>query len=76
VWTGKHAFLSPRICNSAIAGGVFELIRRQIAAHKAAELPRHVPQLAYVALAPFLGAEAAAGVIEGIVAKESAAEPG
>jgi len=59
----------PRTCTPAIAGAIFELIRRQIAAHKTAELPRHVPQLAYVALAPFLGAEAAAGVIEGIVAR-------
>jgi AcrR family transcriptional regulator len=61
----------PRLCSSAITGAVFELIRRQIAAHKAAELPRHVPQLTYVAIAPFLGAEAAAEVIEGIVARHA-----
>jgi AcrR family transcriptional regulator len=61
----------PQICSSAIAGAVSELIRQQIAAHKAAELPRHVPQLTYVAIAPFLGAEGAAETIEGIVAKEA-----
>jgi AcrR family transcriptional regulator len=72
----REAQALPQICTSAIAGAVSELVRQQIAAHKAAELPRHVPQLAYVAIAPFLGAEGAAEVIEGIVAGEATAEPG
>jgi AcrR family transcriptional regulator len=62
----------PALCSSAITGAVFELIRRDVSHKKAAELPRRVPQLAYVAIAPFLGAEAAVEVIEEISARESA----
>jgi AcrR family transcriptional regulator len=54
----------PYLCSTAIVDAVFEIIRGHIAAGSAAELPRHVPQLAYVALAPFTGPQDAAELIE------------
>jgi AcrR family transcriptional regulator len=60
----------PRRCSAAIAGGIFEIIRREIAANNAAGVPRHLPQLAYTAIAPFAGATETAGLVEKLVAKQ------
>jgi AcrR family transcriptional regulator len=49
----------PRICGEAIAGGIEELLRNEIVAGRTERAQELVPQAAYVALAPFLGAEAA-----------------
>jgi AcrR family transcriptional regulator len=54
----------PRLCSQAIAGGVFEIVQREIAQGRLAELPRRRPQLAYIALAPFLGPARAVAAIE------------
>jgi AcrR family transcriptional regulator len=56
----------PRLCSTAIVDAVFEIIRGEIAAGHASELPRHVPQLAYIAIAPFTGPAAAVELIEGL----------
>jgi AcrR family transcriptional regulator len=56
----------PRLCSSAIIDAVFEILRGQIAAGEARELPRHVPQLAYIAIAPFAGPRAASETIEAL----------
>jgi AcrR family transcriptional regulator len=56
----------PYLCSGAIVDAVFEIIRGQIAAGNARELPRHVPQLAYIAIAPFSGAQAAGELIEAL----------
>ncbi len=56
----------PRLCSTAIVDAVFEIIRSEIAAGQARELPRHVPQLAYIAIAPFTGPAAAVELIEGL----------
>lgn len=45
----------PPLCTQAITGAVFELIYGHIAAGRTASLPRYLPQLAYVAIAPFAG---------------------
>ncbi len=58
----------PRLFSQAIAGAIFELIQRDVARGQTAELPRRLPQLAYIAMAPFLGPAAA---IEAIAAKRS-----
>jgi AcrR family transcriptional regulator len=53
----------PRLLPQAIAGGIFEIVQHEVAAGRTAELPRRLPQLTYVAIAPFLGpAEAIARV--------------
>jgi AcrR family transcriptional regulator len=56
----------PRLCSSAIVDAVFEIIRGEIAAGHASDMPRHVPQLAYIAIAPFTGPAAAVELIEGL----------
>ncbi|HEX4838575.1 MAG TPA: TetR/AcrR family transcriptional regulator [Solirubrobacteraceae bacterium] len=61
----------PRLCSSAIVDAVFEIIRGHLTAGRASELPRGVPQLAYIAIAPFVGAQAAAELIEGLAARPS-----
>jgi len=59
----------PHVCSDAIAGAVFEIMRREIAANSAVGVPRHLPQLAYTAIAPFAGPEEAATLVEGLIAK-------
>jgi hypothetical protein len=49
----------PRLCSQAIAGAIFEIVQRLAAAGEWGELPRRLPQLAYIAIAPFAGAEEA-----------------
>ena len=49
----------PRLASQAITGAILEIIHRHVARGEAAELPRHLPQLTYIALAPFTGAEEA-----------------
>ena len=61
----------PRLVAQAVAGGIFEIVQRDVAEGLAAELPRRLPQLTYIALAPFLGPGPA---IESVRAL-SAAEP-
>jgi len=56
----------PRTCSATIVDAVFEIIRSQIAAGRAGELARRVPQLAYLAIAPFTGPQAAVQLIEGL----------
>jgi len=59
----------PRLCSQAVTGAIYEVIQRHVARHEAAELPQHLPQLVYVAIAPFTGAEEAIGLVEQISAK-------
>ena len=47
----------PRLVSQAIAGGIFEIVQREVAAGRTAELPRLLPQLTYIAIAPFLRPE-------------------
>jgi AcrR family transcriptional regulator len=60
----------PRLCSQAIAGAIFEIVQRFAAAGEWAELPRHLPQLAYVAIAPFTGAQEAIAIVEQLNARE------
>jgi AcrR family transcriptional regulator len=61
----------PRLCSQAITGAIFEIIRRQVAAGEFATLSAHLPQLAYIAIAPFAGAQEAIELVEEIKARES-----
>jgi len=47
----------PHLCTQAISGAVLEVLSRKVARGESAELPRYLPQLTYIALAPFLGTE-------------------
>ena len=55
--------LLPRICSEAIAGAILELIRRQELAGRATRMLEIVPFAAFVALAPFIGAEASLDLV-------------
>ncbi|MCW3019622.1 MAG: hypothetical protein JWN10_1930, partial [Solirubrobacterales bacterium] len=59
----------PHLSSDAISGAVFEIIRREVAVHNASGLPRHLPELAYTAIAPFAGPTEAARLVEEMIAK-------
>ncbi|HEX3909780.1 MAG TPA: TetR/AcrR family transcriptional regulator [Solirubrobacteraceae bacterium] len=61
----------PRISTHAISGAVLEVVARHVARGENAELVRQLPQLTYIALAPFMGTEQAIQA----VAQSSAAHP-
>jgi AcrR family transcriptional regulator len=65
---GRHL---PRLASQAIAGAIFEIIQRQAARGELASLPLLLPQLTYIAVAPFIGAEEAIGVIQELIAREA-----
>jgi AcrR family transcriptional regulator len=54
----------PRVSLQAITGAIFEIVQRHVAQGEWDELPRHLPQLTFIALAPFMGAEQAVERIE------------
>ncbi len=52
----------PAVAAEAVAGGIWQVLHRYIERGAIEELPAAVPQLTYFALAPFVGAPAAATV--------------
>lgn len=62
----------PRLCSQAIIGAVFEVIYRYVARGDQAELPQHLPQFTYIALAPFAGNEEAIRLVERLRAQHLA----
>jgi AcrR family transcriptional regulator len=64
----------PRLCGQAIAGGIFEIIQRLVARGEGDQLRRHLPQLTYLAIAPFTGAEEAIGLVEQMTARHEQGE--
>jgi AcrR family transcriptional regulator len=64
----------PRLFSHAVAGAIFEVIRRRAAGGEWAQLPRCLPQLTYVAIAPFTGPQRAIELVEEIKAREGAAQ--
>ncbi len=65
----------PRLFSQTIAGAVFEIVQRTIARGDAAELPRRLPELAYLAIAPFAGPEEAIRLIEEMRSGSPRSEP-
>lgn len=65
-----------RLSSQAIAGAVFEIIQRHAARGETELLPLLLPQLSYIALAPFLGAEQAIETIERLAAQSPQAPGG
>ncbi len=63
----SEAQLLPRVTSEAIAGAAFEIIQRHAARHDFAGLLPRLPQLSYIALAPFTGPEEAARLIDELV---------
>jgi AcrR family transcriptional regulator len=56
----------PRLASQAITGAVFEIIQRSVATGDTLTLSRQLPQLVYIATAPFIGAAEAHRQIEQI----------
>jgi AcrR family transcriptional regulator len=50
---------APRLVLEAITGAILELVHHDVARGRTAELPLRLPQLAYIVLAPFVGADEA-----------------
>jgi AcrR family transcriptional regulator len=61
----------PRLCSQTIGGAVFEIIQRAVADGETAQLPRYLPQVTYVAIAPFTGPRAAVELIEDMRARDA-----
>jgi AcrR family transcriptional regulator len=59
----------PRVCSQAIAGAVFEVIQRAVAEGSVAEVPRLLPHLTYISIAPFMGSGAAIAEVERLAAR-------
>jgi AcrR family transcriptional regulator len=62
----------PRLASEAITGALFEIIQRQVAKNDFAGLMPRLPQITYVAIAPFIGPQAAVEQIEALSAQRSA----
>lgn len=69
----EEARALPRLSTQAITGGVLEIIYRHVARGEAAHLPLRLPQLTYVVLAPFTGAEQAIELVRQAVARQALA---
>jgi AcrR family transcriptional regulator len=60
----------PRLCSDAIAGALFELLYDQATHERIPQLPELTPQLAYIALAPFIGPTQATEFVKAKTAEE------
>jgi AcrR family transcriptional regulator len=65
----EEAGTLPHLFSQAIAGAIFEIIRRHVGDGRFARLAARLPQLAYIAIAPFAGAEKAIGLVEAFKAE-------
>jgi AcrR family transcriptional regulator len=63
----EEAHSLPRLCSQAIAGAFFEIVQRHVAQGDLAPLAARLPQLTYIAIAPFTGAEEAIGLVEEMI---------
>ena len=62
----------PHLCSHAIAGAIFEIIQRHVAREDFVGLRRRLPELTYIAIAPFVGAEQAVGLVSELKARQPA----
>ena len=65
----EQAHKLPRLCSQAITGAVFEIIYRHLARTDVPAVQCELPQLVYIAIAPFVGQELAVELIEQMVAR-------
>ena len=70
----EQARALPRLYSQAISGAIFEMIQREVAAGNGARLPERLPQLVYIALAPFLGPREAIEQVSAMTAEAHASE--
>jgi AcrR family transcriptional regulator len=63
----------PRLFSQTVSGAIFELIQHEVVAGRTKEIPARLPQLAYVAIAPFLGPAETIELLRGKTAASGAA---
>jgi AcrR family transcriptional regulator len=63
----------PRLCSATTAGAIFEVIQRHVADGDPDGLLRSLPQIVYIAIAPFTGPRDAAQLVEQMSARDRAA---
>jgi len=61
----------PRLVPQAISGAIFEIVQGEVEGGRTRELPRRLPQLAYIAIAPFYGPEAAVERVRRLLAADA-----
>lgn len=66
----REAASLPRLYSQAIAGATFEIVQRLVAYGDWDEIPRRLPQLTYIAIAPFTGAREAVSMVEELKARD------
>ncbi len=59
----------PRLCSETIVGAIFEILQRHVARGHASQLPLHLPEITYVAVAPFTGPREAIELLEQLSAR-------
>jgi AcrR family transcriptional regulator len=59
----------PRLASQAITGAIFEIVQRQVERGEFGTLHSHLPQIVYIALAPFTGAQEAIELVEEMKAR-------
>lgn len=64
----------PRLASEAITGALFEVIQRHVAKGDFVGLMPQLPQLTYIAIAPFIGPQAAVEQIEALGARRAQAD--
>jgi AcrR family transcriptional regulator len=62
----------PHLSSQAIAGAIFEIIQRHVARRDGAGLRQRLPELTYIAIAPFVGPEQAVARISQLKAARAA----
>jgi AcrR family transcriptional regulator len=61
----------PRLCSEAIGCAIFGLVRWEVSEGRTERLLEVLPQTVYLALAPFIGPDAAIALVEEAVAREA-----
>ncbi len=68
---GEESRRRPHVFSEAITGAIFEIIRTHTARGEPARLLSLVPQLTYLGVAPFVGAEKAVSIVEQLASDPS-----
>jgi AcrR family transcriptional regulator len=61
----ERAALLPQLCSEAIVGAIYEIVYHEIEEGRGVRVGELLPELAYIAIAPFTGVREAAELIEG-----------
>ncbi len=66
-----QAALLPQLCSEAIVGAIYEIVYHEIDEGRGARVGELLPELAYIAIAPFTGVREAAELIDGYMRASS-----